>query len=202
MKKLITIVAVLLTAGVCRAQNAAWTVSAGYSNFNVAHQTQGVFYSKDGGYVDGDVSWLVTPPPVPVLLGAGLSVSGFYENEYIFTPNGYYFDERLTSNVSLVALEGRIGVPITLGRRARGWFILPRFGAGLLIDDYAIDHVFGTDYHTGAAFEVRPSIQVGYSFGFWSLGAEASYMAAWGDFGRLGDNAQEIRAGVFARFKF
>jgi hypothetical protein len=201
MRKLIVALTLILTAGVCRAQSAAWTVSAGYSNFNVAHQTEGVFYSKDGGYVDGDVSWLVSPRPVPVILGAGISVSGFYESEHVFTPQGYFPEERLQSSLSLVALEGRVGIPIQLGRRG-GWFILPRLGAGLLIDDYAIDHVYTTDYHTGAAFEIRPAVQVGYSFGGWSMGAEASYMAAWGDFGRLGDNAGEFRVGVFARFKF
>jgi hypothetical protein len=201
MRKLITVFVVILIASVCRAQNAAWTISAGYSNFNVAHQTEGVFYSKDGGYVDGDVSWLVSRQPVPVLLGAGLSVSGFHESEDVFTPHAFFPEERLDSDLSLVALEARIGVPIQF-ERARGWFIMPRFGAGLLIDDYAIDHVFITDFHTGAAFEIRPTIQIGYSFGSWSLGAEASYMAAWGDFGRLGDTAQEIRGGVFARFKF
>ena len=201
MKVGFIIFVVFLSATLCQAQNAAWTVSTGYANLNVAHQTEGVFYSKDGGYVDGDVTWLVSRQPIPVLLGAGLSVSGFYDSKDVFTPSGFFPEERLDSSLSLVALEGRIGIPIQF-ERARGWFILPRLGAGLLIDDYAIDHLYTTDYHTGAAFEIRPAIQVGYSFGFWSIGAEASYMAAWGDFGRLGDTAQEIRGGIFARFKF
>jgi hypothetical protein len=199
VKTLIALFVVIAAPSICVAQIPAWSVSAGYSNFNVAHQHDGVFYSKDGAYVDGDVSWLVSRRPIPLVLGGGLSVSGYHESEDVFTPGSFYPYERLFSDVDLVALEGRAGIPIQLGG---GWFVTPRIGGGLLIDTYAIDNPNFTRYHTGAAFEIRPAVQVGYSFGMWSLGAETSYMASWGDFGRLGSMGAEFRIGIFARFKF
>jgi len=201
MKRLVAILFLFISAGICRAQSAAWSVSTGYSNFNVAHQTNGAFYSKDGAYLDGDVSWLASRYPVPVVVGGGLSVSGFYESEDLFTPGYFFPTERLYSDLTLVALEGRVGIPIQF-ERGRGFFIFPRIGAGLLIDDYSIDHTYYTEDHTGAAFEIRPAIQIGYSFGPWSIGGEGSYMASWGDFGSLGHHGQEFRIGVFARVKF
>ena len=87
---------------------------------------------------------------------------------------------------------------------------MPKLGAGLLVDNYAIDTInsangttfIDTEYHTGAAFALRPALQAGYSWGWASTGAEVSYMVAWGDFGRLGDRALEFRAGWFLRLRF
>jgi hypothetical protein len=86
---------------------------------------------------------------------------------------------------------------------------MPQLGMGLLVDSYAIDQSFNsgglifinTQYHDGAAFAIRPGVQVGYSWGWGSAGAEVSYMAAWGDFGQLGSRVFELRAGAFFRIK-
>jgi len=80
----------------------------------------------------------------------------------------------------------------------------------LLINSYSIDNVsqsatsvhFSTEDHTGIAFEIRPAVQAGYSWGPGEVGAEISYMSAWGDFGDLGNKAQEFRAGAFYTVKF
>ena len=104
-------------------------------------------------------------------------------------------------------MEPRAGV--RLGRDT-GFFATPRVGAGLLIDSYSIDQSFnsnGATYltrrdHDGAAFEVRPAVKAGYSWGYLAAGAEVSYMYAVGDFGGLGHHAQEFRLGAFVSFSF
>lgn len=194
------IAGVLLLASLSFAQENSWTVSAGYSNLHIGRAAPNLNYDKDGGYIDGDVNWLFPTEPAPLLLGVGVSGAGHYEDES-FSNGEEFFIFGPTSDVSLYSIEGRIGTPIQF-RSARGWFLLPRIGAGLLIDDYAIDTPIHTEYHTGAAFEIRPTLQAGYSWGWGSVGGEVSYMAAWGDFGRLGNAAQELRIGAFLRFRF
>jgi hypothetical protein len=115
---------------------------------------------------------------------------------------------RLFSDLETFSFEGRAALPISIG--GRGFFVMPQLGAGLLVDSYSIDKLtpagsvtfIDTANHTGAAFDLRPGIQAGYSWGWGSVGGEVSYMAAWGDFGRLGSVAQEIRAGIFFRARF
>jgi hypothetical protein len=197
MKRFLFIAAVVLFARLSFGQEGSWTVSTGYSNLHVSHAAPNFNYNKDGGYLDGDVNALLPTNP-RLLLGVGVGGSWHYESDYFYGPNYVVFGP--SSDVGLFNLEGRIGLPIS--GRGSGLFLLPRLGAGLLIDDYAIDTPFYTQYHTGAAFEVRPNLQAGYSWGYGSAGVEVSYMWAWGDFGSLGNNAQELRAGVFIRFRF
>jgi len=199
----------LLAMSVSNAQVMSSTVSFGYSNIQIGHN-QGLSYEHNGGYVDGDLLWRMPTRDFPVLLGLGISGSTYNDSDHLFVtfPDGSTGFTHLYSDLSTFSLEARVAVPIPIGRT--GFFVLPKLGAGLLVDDYAIDALntvngttfIDTEYHTGAAFALRPALQAGYSWGWASAGAEVSYMAAWGDFGRLGDTALEFRAGVFFRLRF
>ena len=204
---------VLLLAGTgASGQISSFTISAGYSNIQISHNS-GAFYNRDGGYADGEFLWRVPATHFPLLLGA--SVSGSTSYDWVHIPatfsDGSTGRVRLESDLGLVSLEARAAVPISFARNGgRGFFIVPKIGAGLLIDSYAIDNSFNsggftylnTTYHDGAAFDIRPGIQGGYSWGWGSAGIDASYMAGFGDFGRLGSIAQEVRIGAFFRVKF
>jgi hypothetical protein len=184
------------------------TISTGYSNLQT-QKANNLFYDHSGPYLDADFAWTL-PLVVPVQLGFGATGSGYWDRQSVFTPaseNFYYPYEHLNSDVGLFELEPRAGVHF--GGQT-GLYAVPRIGAGLLIDSYSIDQsttnngntYFFTRNHSGAAFEVRPAIQVGYSWGYISAGVEGSYLYSWGDFGGLGHNAQEYRIGAFVTFKF
>jgi hypothetical protein len=202
----------LLTGTWAHGQISSFTVSAGYSNVQISHNG-GLFYTRDGGYVDGEVLWRLPTEHVPLLVGASLSGSTYYDWMHVpvtFSDGSPGF-VRLESDLGFVSLEARAAVPISFaGPGGRGFFVVPKIGAGLLVDSYAIDNTFNsggftfvhTSYHDGAAFDIRPGIQGGYSWGWGSAGIDASYMAAFGDFGRLGSVAQEVRIGAFFRVKF
>jgi hypothetical protein len=192
------VVVLAMCCGVALGQESSFTLSTGYSNLHVAPAQPNLTYNKDGGYLDGDFSVLLPTQP-RLLVGGGIGGSWHYETYTIYGPN--YIIYGPSSDLGLFSLEGRIGVPIS-SRAAPGVFVLPRLGTGLLIDDYSIDTAFYTAYHTGFAYEVRPSLQAGYSWGFGSFGLDLSYMWAWGDFGGLGNRAQEFRVGVFFRARF
>jgi hypothetical protein len=182
------------------------TLSAGYSNLQMQKATN-LFYDHDGSYLDADFAWRL-PVVIPLQAGFGLTGSGSEDRQSIYQINNSNFYDsgpHLYSDLGLFEIEPRIGLKIG---RTTGFFLLPRLGAGLLINSYGIDQTFNsngntylsTQYHTGAAFEIRPAIQAGFSWGHASAGIEASYLAAWGDFGGLGHNAQEFRAGLFLTF--
>jgi hypothetical protein len=195
------VLGVMITCSIASAQYPSSTISVGYSRLSMGH-AEGLFYSHDGGYIDLNAAFRA--PGTPFLAGFGVSGSGYYERM------DDQFSNTLYSDVGLFSVEGRLALPLTV-EGVRGWFLLPRIGAGLLVDSYGIDNdqVDGegftyvhTDWHDGAAFEVRPDLQAGYSFGRGSVGADVSYMGAWGDFGRFSSSAQELRAGVFFSFRF
>jgi hypothetical protein len=84
-----------------------------------------------------------------------------------------------------------------------------------LVDDYSIEtkvkgggpYIGGfylrvTERHSGAAWDIRPGLKAGYSWNWGSVGADLSYMSAWGDFGNLGSHAGEFRAGLFLWLRF
>src|ERR1700722_14927011 len=192
-------VGLLISCSIASAQYPSSGISAGYSHLTMG-RADGLFYNHDGGYVDLNAAF--RPPGSPILAGFGVSGSGFYDR--MDDP----FSTRLYSMVGFFSLEGRLALPLTV-EGVRGWFLLPRIGAGLLVDSYGIDRdevdsqgftFVHTDWHDGAAFEVRPDLQAGYSFGRGAVGADVSYMGAWGDFGRFSSSAQELRAGVFFTF--
>lgn len=195
-----------------RAQMSSFTVSTGYSNVQISHNA-GPFYNRNGGYGEGEFLWRLPTQHVPLLVGASASGSAYYDFEHIPVTfsDGTPGRVRLESDLGFFSLEARAAVPFSFARHGdTGLFIMPKIGAGLLVDSYAIDNTFNsggftylhTSYHDGAAFDVRPGLQAGYSWGWGSAGIDASYMAGFGDFGRLGSVAQEVRVGAFFRVKF
>lgn len=207
----VVIALLLIAAAAARGQEAAWTFSVGYSNIQFNDHANGTFYTRDGPYFDTDFLFRIPDSKVPLLVGGGLGVSGYFQSQDVTFPAFSGFGSTtLYSDVGLFSLEARAALPISFGRGPRGFFIMPKIGMGLLIDNYAIDTVqvlptvtvLNTRYFTGAAFDIRPTVQAGYSWGPGSAGIEVSYMIAWGDFGDLGSQAQEVRVGAFFRFRF
>jgi hypothetical protein len=201
---------IVLCGALARGQAYYSSISGGYSNLQTQH-SGGLFYDHSGAYLDFDFGWRVPNPDLPVLVGLGITGSDYWDTHTVYGPfvNDFFPRENLDSDLGLFELEPRIGLALWSADMP-GLFLKPRIGAGLLIDNYSIDQatptasgtILSTAYHTGAAFEVRPAVQAGYSWGPGQFGAELSYMAAWGGFGRLGDNAQEFRAGVFFNLRF
>lgn len=193
------------------AQYADFALTGGYSHI-YPDKTGGLFFNKDGAYVDGDFAFRV-PAPLPFFLGFGVTASGYWDSEsfpsFINNNNGFVDTSNLYSDVELVELEPRLAVKLMIPG-VPGFYIRPRIGAGLLVSDYSIDTpqtvntitYVQTMNHTGAAFEVRPDVEAGWGYGRASFGFDLSYMAAWGAFGQMGNNIQELRAGVFARFRY
>jgi hypothetical protein len=187
----------------------SFTVTGGYSDIQLGPHSK-LFFDHNGGYIDGAAMWRLNTPDFPLLLGVGLSGSGYSEREHLFVtfPDGTTGSGHLYSDVGFFSLEARAAIPLRLGRS--GFFVMPQIGAGLLVDSYSIDTLvpvagntfIETEDHDGAAFDIRPGIQLGYSWDWASVGADLSYMAAWGDFGQLGNSAREFRAGVFFRVRF
>jgi hypothetical protein len=201
----------LMAAGAACGQETAWTFSGGYSNILFNQHNNGTFYTRDGAYFDTDFLFRIPDAKVPLLLGGGFGVSGYFDSQDVAFPAFSGFaSTTLYSDVGLFSLEARAALPISFSQGPRGFFVMPKVGMGLLIDNYAIDTVqvtpnftvLNTRYFTGAAFDIRPTIQAGYSWGPGSAGIEASYMIAWGDFGDLGSRAQEVRIGAFFRWRF
>ena len=198
-----------LLGAVAHAQESDISLSVGYAHaYGTSNQ---LFHDKDGAYVDGDFAWKLPVEPVPVSIGFGLTGSGYFDSRDLGGySNGYgygYYDNNAYSDVGFFEFEPRVSMTFW-STLLRGVFVKPRFGLGVLIDNYAIDEVNNNDgyidthYHTGAAFEIRPAVQVGYTWGFGSAGIEGSYMPAWGDFGRLGSSIQELRVGGFFTVRF
>jgi hypothetical protein len=187
------------------------TVSAGYSHLDM-QRTNNLFYDHSGAYVDADFAWWL-PTVVPLQAGIGFTGSGYAERESIsFADTSNFYDpynQHLYSDLGLFELEPRLGLHFG---GDRGFFCVPRIGAGLLISSYDVDQLrtdgsndetyIDTNRHTGAAFEIRPAIRAGYSWRFVSAGVEGSYMYSWGNFGAFGRHAQELRAGLFLKFTF
>ncbi len=204
--------AFMISSTVAFAQIGEYTLSAGYSHL-YAGTNSSLFYDRDGPYIDLDMAWHVPYYGSPVLLGLGLTGSGYWESQDVNVPfsnhGGTYIGQaRLDSDLDNFEIEPRLAFDFRIPRT--GIFIKPRIGAGLLINDYSIDQAFpqttyttfNTAYHTGAAFEIRPALQMGYAWGPATAGLDLSYMAAWGDFGGLGDHAEELRVGVFVGVRF
>jgi hypothetical protein len=203
------VVGLLLSSAVASAQFGEYTLGAGYSHIHTG-TSPGLFYNKDGAYIDGDFAWHIPFPGSPVLLGFGLTGSGNWDSQDIPFTNGnnFFGTASLDSDLDKFEIEPRIAAEFWLPRT--NLFIKPRIGAGLLVNNYSIDQatqvnnftVFNTVYHTGAAFEVRPAIQTGLTWGPAAAGLEVSYMAAWGGFGAFGNHAEEFRAGAFISIRF
>ena len=189
MRHIAFAVGLLIGCSIASAQFYSTTLSLGYSHFDMGHANN-LFYIHDGGYFDINAAWQLPNLRVPVLAGLGMSGSGFYDRE-----DGN-FGTTLYSDVGLFSLEARAALPI-VPRGGRGFFLLPRIGAGLLVDSYAIDSqningFINTSWHDGAAFDLRPDLEAGYSWGRVAVGADVSYMLGWGDFGNFSSSGAGI----------
>jgi hypothetical protein len=201
--------ALFISCAVTSAQIGEYTLGAGYSHI-ITGSKPGLFYNQDGAYFDADFGWHVPFPGSPVLLGFGLTGTGYWDSQNVLTPinNNFVAQSTLDSDLDNVEIEPRLAMEFWLP--TTNFFIKPRIGAGLLINNYSIDQafpnanftVFETVNHTGAAFEIRPAVEAGFAWGPAAAGLDISYMAAWGGFGAFGNHAQEIRAGAFISLRF
>jgi hypothetical protein len=213
--RVMVIVSLALAAGMAataRGENYDFSFSIGYSNIELENN-KGLFYDHDGPYFDADFAFnLAKQSSIPLLVGIGVSGSGYFDSQdqNVRLSATTVATATLYSDIGFFELEPRIATAFYSKPGRTGLFVRPRLGAGLLIDSYGIDHVtqsaavtvFETLYHTGAAFEVRPAVQVGYCWGQGELGVEANYMIAWGDFGDFGSEAHEYRIGPFFTYRF
>jgi hypothetical protein len=203
--------ALLFKPATASAQIFESTLSGGYSHIYGANSPN-LFYNHDGAYIDGDFAWHLPDPSSPIMAGLGIAGSGYWQTQYNPYPvfGGYYYNyNNLYSNMEDFELEPRIAARLWLPNT--NFFVTFRLGAGLLVNNYAIDQstlvsnnlvYFNTVYHTGAAFEVHPAIQSGFNWGPTSAGIDLSYITSWGDFGSFGSNQQQLRVGAFITFRY
>jgi len=199
------------------AQYMDFALSGGYSHI-FPQRVGGLFFDKDGAYIDGNFAYRLPASPMPIFAGLGVTASGYWDshqsdlfliNNNNNNNNNFGNNQNLDSDVELIEVEPRLAIKLLLPGLP-GFYIRPQIGAGLLIDNYSVDTVqsnadfsyIHTLYHTGAAFDIRPDVEAGWSFGRTSFGLDVSYMAAFGGFGQMGDVLQEFRAGLFARFRY
>jgi hypothetical protein len=202
-------IGILISSAVASAQFGEYSLSAGYSHLHTG-TSQGLFYNKDGAYIDGDFAWHIPFPGSPLLLGFGLTGSGYWDTQSLIdlTGNNFFGNPNLQSDLENFEIEPRIALDLNIPGTLI--FIKPRIGAGLLINTYAIDQfsqngnfaAINTVNHTGAAFEIRPAVQAGVAWGPAAAGLEVSYMSAWGGFGAFGNHADEFRVGAFVSLRF
>jgi hypothetical protein len=201
----------LLCSSFASAQFFDATLSGGYSHF-FPDKTGGYSFGKDGAYVDGDFAWRIPQLALPTYVGVGVGGSGYWDstNYTAIDRFGNLYQTNLWSDIGNYEIEPRLALRIRIPG-LQGVFVRPRIGAGLLIDNYSIDTAtpqingftyFQTYNHTGAAFDIHPSVQVGYSQGPFSIGGEVGYIAAFGGFGALGDVGQELRVGAFITLRY
>jgi len=199
MKVFVFIFALLALVSFSFAQSIYWGASTGYSNLYFSRPASGYQYERDGGYIDGDVMFAL-PTRFPLLVGAGFDGCFHYQSED-FRDHDFFFFRGQTTDVGLFSFEARAALPLQSPRIPR-LFVVPKIGAGLLVDSYSIDLPFETEYHSGAAFGVRPGVQAGYAWDRVAVGAEVSYLIGWGDFGHLGNQARDLHAGVFVNIRY
>jgi len=207
------IVGILICSGIASAQFGDFSLSGGYSHM-FAQKTGDLFFDKDGAYVDANFAYRLPGSPVPIFAGVGVGASGYWDSQqsdafFINNNNNFGYPANLYSDVEMIEIEPRLAIKLVIPGLP-GFYIRPQIGAGLLVDNYAVDtlqsansvYYIHTLYHTGAAFDVRPDVEAGWSYGGTSAGLDLSYMAAFGGFGQMGDIMQELRIGVFLRFRY
>jgi hypothetical protein len=184
------------------------TISGGYSNVHF-NGKNAIPYNPQGGYIDIN-SYARMPNYDSPVIGLGLSASGNWDDYAINYPTSPFF-RSFYADMSLFSLEVRVAFPFGLPNPDHGFYCLPRIGVGALISNFTVgqpyyaypNYFFGAySTHTGYALSVRPDIELGYRINRFNIGCEASYMAAWGDFGKLGNLSQEFRLGLVVGYRF
>ena len=181
-------------------------VSGGWSKLN----TEGsLLDNRDGWYFDTDLSWRLTPGS-PFQLGVGVSGSYYTADEFRDDPALSPMPIAVDVDMGLYTIEPRLRYVFTSNSDGTGLYVAPRIGAGLLIANYELlgevsgpdGFLFRGENDTSFGYHVRPGLEVGVTDGRLTLGAEASYLWGWVDLGSVGDEVQELRAGVFLRIAF
>ncbi len=184
------------------------TISGGYSNVHF-NGNNAIPYNRQGGYIDANVYEKLPPNDSP-LFGLGLTATGTWDNYTINYPTAP-FSRSFYADTGIFSAEVRIAFPFGLPNPNQGFYCLPRIGVGALVNNFQVgqpyytypNYYFGTEInHTGIAVEVRPDIEIGYRIKKFNIGVETSYMAAWGNFGKLGNIAQEFRLGLVVGYRF
>jgi hypothetical protein len=184
------------------------TISGGYSNVHF-NGNNAIPYNRIGGYFDVNIYEKLPPNDTPVF-GLGISATGNWDDYTLNYPSAPFY-RSFYADTSMVSAEIRIGFPFGLPNPRQGFYCLPRIGIGGLVNNSAVgqpyyaypNYYFGTEsHHTGFAFEVRPDIEIGYRIKRFNVGLETSYMAAWGNFGKLGNVTDEVRVGVVVGYRF
>jgi hypothetical protein len=203
----------VLFSAMASAQYMDFALTGGYSHM-FPQRSGDLFFDKDGAYIDGNFAYRLPGSPVPIFAGVGVTASGYWDSEnsdifFLNNNNNFGYNQNLYSDVELIEAEPRLAVKLLIPGLP-GFYIRPQIGAGLLVSNYSVDMVqtinnvsfIHTQYYTGAAFDIRPDVEAGWSFGRTSFGMDVSYMAAFGGFGQMGDVMQELRVGLFARFRY
>src|ERR1700688_3760963 len=103
---------------IASAQFGDFSLSGGYSHM-YPDKTGGLFFDKDGEYVDANFAWRVPGGPFPVFFGAGLSASGYFDsqqNPFLFQNNGsdFFGTTNLYSDVEMISIEPRLAVRLVI----------------------------------------------------------------------------------------
>jgi hypothetical protein len=216
IRRICFLMGLVVCSSMASAQYMDFALTGGYSHM-YPERDGGLFFDKDGAYVDANFAYRLPGLPVPIFAGVGVTASGYWDSQSsdIFflnnnnNSNNFGFNQNLYSDVELIEAEPRLAVKLVIPG-LQGFYIRPQIGAGLLVDNYSVDTVetinnvsfIHTLYHTGAAFDIRPDVEAGWSLGRTSFGMDISYMAAFGGFGQMGDVLQELRVGAFVRFRY
>jgi hypothetical protein len=184
------------------------TISGGYSDVHFNGKSA-IPYNPSGGYIDLN-AYAKMPSYESPLIGLGLTASGNWDNytiPYATAPT----ERSFSANTGLYSLEVRVAFPIGLPKLDDGFYISPRIGVGVLVDNFTAgqpyddypDYLLGAyTTHTGYGAEVRPDLEIGYRIRRFNIGCEVSYMAGWGNFGKLGDLAGDFRLGLVLGWRF
>ena len=184
----------------------AVTFSAGWARLE--GEGDSLLDGEDGYYFDTEFSFRQNTSS-PLWLGVSFNFSYFEEERDADVDSTFFPTEvEVAGQLSNFAIEPRLTF-VLLPRGERGIYLAGKLGAGLLITDFWATTIverpggffIDSEGDTVAAFEVRPGVQLGYTGGAWAIGAEVSNMWAWGDFGAVGDQLQETRAGIFFTVK-
>jgi hypothetical protein len=212
IRRISFLAALVLCSSMVSAQALDFSLSGGYSHM-FPQKSGSLFFDRDGEYLDANFAFQIPDVVVPLYAGLGVGASGYWESHdgpFVFNNNNSFgYTSSLYSDTEMIEVQPRLALKLVIPG-LRGFYIRPQIGAGLLIDNYSVDQAnvvndiafFHTLQHTGAAFDIRPDVEAGWSLGRTSIGVDLSYMAGWGGFGQMGNTMQEFRAGVFARFRY
>jgi hypothetical protein len=184
------------------------TIAGGYSNVHF-NGKNAIPYNPQGGYIDANIYARMPNYDSPII-GFGISASGNWDDYTINYPAAP-FERSFSADTDMVSAEVRFAFPFGFPSLDRGFYCLPRIGIGVLVDNFTAgqpyygypNYFFGSSTnHTGIGYEVRPDIELGYRKSGFNIGCEASYMACWGNFGKLGNLAQELRIGLVLGYRF